>query len=385
MRLSAEKLNIASGDDRAAVLASLQEHYEFPIEIIPHDDLPDWPRGRMNAGTDVVFYPRDNGDNQEWFASVALAGDKGLVRCGPFPSFQQLEQKAATTTVALVLLPVALVIAVLLRPIASQLRHIEHAAINIADGDLSARANERSFSSTKPLAQAFNHMASRTETLIRTQRELLQAVSHELRTPLARMRFAIDLIESAKDDVERKQRLEALDGAAEELDGLVGELLSYVRLESAGPQLERETIFLREMFDSLTNKYSALHPKVDFTVSAQIADEQHVVADRIGFQRAIGNLLSNAGRYANSQVSVSVNATKELTVIEIDDDGQGIPETDHERIFEPFVRLEDGNGQGAGLGLALVKRIVHQHAGQVRVGTSPLGGCRITTEWPCSA
>ena len=386
MRLTAAKLNDVATDDRAAVLSNLRTQYDFPVEVITSKDLPDWPAGRMLQGTDVVFYPVGETSDQKWYASIPLEQSDQLLRCGPFPSFQQLDQKAATTTVALVLLPVALVIALLLRPIVWQLRHIEQTAKSIANGDLSARANEKSLSSTKPLAQAFNNMAGRTETLIRTQRELLQAVSHELRTPLARMRFAIDLIESASDDAERKQRLDALDMATEELDELVGELLSYVRMESAEPQLERETIFLREMFDSLTNKYAALHPKVDFSVSDQIADEQQVVADRIGFQRAIGNLLSNAGRYASSQVSVSVNATDETLIIDIDDDGIGIPETDRERIFEPFVRLEDDSkGRGAGLGLALVKRIVTQHAGHVNVSTSPLGGCRIRTEWPCSA
>ncbi len=71
------------------------------------------------------------------------------------------------------------------------------------------------------------------------------------------------------------------------------------------------------------------------------------------------------------------------TIVDIDDDGPGIPESEREHVFQPFVRLQ-GNSpdRGVGLGLALVKRILAQHGGSVEALTSPLGGCRIRTTWP---
>jgi signal transduction histidine kinase len=97
--------------------------------------------------------------------------------------------------------------------------------------------------------------------------------------------------------------------------------------------------------------------------------------------------LSNAGRFAKSRVSISAAAVANgATIIDIDDDGEGIPEADRERVFEPFVRLQDSApASGVGLGLALVKRIVAQHGGSVQALTSPLGGCRIRTTWPAQA
>jgi two-component system sensor histidine kinase RstB len=226
-------------------------------------------------------------------------------------------------------------------------------------------------------------MAGRTEALVRTQRELLQAVSHELRTPLSRMRFAIDLIETAKDDQERKRRLESLDAATEELDELVGELLSYVRMETTQPQLNREHVALQDALDVLIPKHAALCPSIQFHVDESVGKQGVVVAERAGLQRALGNLLSNAGQFAKSRVMVSTERAEAATIVDVDDDGDGIPESDRERVFEPFVRLGDSsNGRGAGLGLALVKRIVTQHGGSVQVLTSPLGGCRIRTTWP---
>jgi two-component system sensor histidine kinase RstB len=384
MRLTADKLDAATPGKRQTVLKKLQEQSDISIEIAGQKDLPDWPRGRIARGDDIVFYAEEPQPNDRWFAATPLSDRTEVVRFGPFPSFERIEQKAATTTLALVLLPAAVAIALLLRPVARQLRRVEHAAQAIAAGDLSARVNERRVRSAKPLAQAFNNMASRTEALVRTQRELLQAVSHELRTPLSRMKFAIDLIETAKDDEERKQRLESLDTATEELDELVGELLSYVRMETTEPQLDLEDLTLQDTLDVLIPKHAALHPSIQFEVSKDIGGKENVIiADRTSFQRAIGNLLSNAGQYAKSRVMISMERTDRATIVDVDDDGDGIPESERDRIFEPFVRLmNESNGHGAGLGLALVKRIVTQHGGSVDVLTSPLGGCRIRTTWP---
>jgi two-component system sensor histidine kinase RstB len=384
MRLTAEKLDAVAIDDRQAVLEELNGRFNFPVDVARREELPDGPRGRIARGEDVVFYAPGAGLDDEWFAAAPLSGEAEFVRFGPFPSFERVEQKAATATLALVLLPAALVIALLLRPVAGQLRHVERAAREIASGHLGARVDEQRVQSAKPLAQSFNNMATRTEALIRTQRELLQAVSHELRTPLSRMRFSIELIGAAKGDDQRKRRLEELDAATEELDELVGELLTYVRMETLEPQLNIERISLQDMFDVLIPKYAVLYPSVHFEVSEAIRrDENGILAERTGFQRAIGNLLSNAGRHAKSQVTVAIASGNAFVTVDVDDDGQGIQECDRARAFEPFQRLDDGtNGRGAGLGLALVKRIVTQHGGSVEILTNPLGGCRIRTTWP---
>jgi two-component system sensor histidine kinase RstB len=381
MRLTADKLNATPGDRRAATLTELQRQFAFPIDIANRQELPDWPRGRVIGGAKVVFFSIEN---DRWMAATPLAEANEVVRFGPFPSFENIGQKTATTTLGLVLLPVALAIALLLRPVARQLRHVEYAAKAIASGDLSTRVDERRLRAAKPLAEAFNHMADRTESLVRTQRELLQAVSHELRTPLSRMRFAIELIRTAEDDADRILRLESLDAATEELDELVGELLGYVRMETAEQTLSCEPIAVSDILEVLIPKQLAVYPNIDFQViECESEQDETVYADRNGFQRVLENLLNNAGRYAKSRVTIHTKLTNSARIVDVDDDGTGIPESDRSRVFEPFVRLGDNtNGRGVGLGLALVKRIVTQHDGRVDVLTSPDGGCRIRTTWP---
>jgi len=382
MRITRDQLRSTPPQKRDAVLRELQSKFEFPVRFETRDAFPKKALQIYDDDHEVSFFSATEG----WFSAIQL-DDRQAIRFGPFPSFENIEQKAATTTLGLVLLPAALAIALLLRPVANQLRQLENAAETIASGNLGARVDVRRMNSAKPLANAFNHMAGRTETMVRTQRELLQAVSHELRTPLARMRFAIDLIGSSKDDTERQERLDSLDAATEELNELVGELISYVRMENvetAEPALNREELSLHELTDTLFPQYAALYPDVHFQLQETVPT---AFADRHAFRRALGNLVSNAGRHASSQIQVSVHVEDGMTVVDVDDDGEGIPEADRQRVLDPFVRLESSNSQaggrnGVGLGLALVQRIVLRHGGTVEVLQSPLGGCKIRTAWP---
>lgn len=101
--------------------------------------------------------------------------------------------------------------------------------------------------------------------------------------------------------------------------------------------------------------------------------------------RAVSNLVQNADRYGNGLVQVNLERQGQNLLIHVDDDGPGIPETDRERIFEPFARLDASRNRksgGHGLGLAIVKRVVGSHKGQITVSSSPLGGSRFTLLWP---
>ena len=381
MQVVRNRLRKTDPSERGAMLVQLNKRFDTPIQIVSLTGLGEDAQEQLVAREDnCALYSFGPG---EVHAGMLLTPGKEIIQVGPLPGFEDNKKMIATETLALVLLPAAAAIALLLRPVASQLRTVEKTAETIARGDLSARVDESQMNSAKPLAQAFNHMASRTEAIVRTQRELLQAVSHELRTPLARMRFAIDLIATSKTDKEREKRLESLDSATEELNGLVGELISYVRLETADPQLEREIISLQESMAALIPKFASIYPDVQIDGTEQIKGEV-VFADRRGFQRAIGNLVNNAGRHANNRVNIQSSTYNGSTIIDVDDDGAGIAKADRERVFEPFVRLDEAvdKGSGVGLGLALVKRIVTQNGGSVEVLSSPLGGCRIRTRWP---
>ncbi len=379
VRLARDTLETTPNDSAAAALEKLQNRFDYPIRILSEEQVPTAVREWLLKDDDVVVHV----DNELWVLTP-LGNGTDTVWLGPvsIPSGQiETDMKIA---VGAVLLLVAIVIAILLRPLARQLSELEQTAVSIAGGNLGARVDLQRSLSAKTLAQAFNDMAARVETLLRTQRELLQAVSHELRTPLARIHFAIDLIRTAHDDGDRELRLKSLDTAAQELDELVGELLRYIRLETSVLQPALESIELLPLVEELIEKDSLACDTIQFEIGPGLdRGDLSMVADRSGLARVLSNLLANASKFGRSCVIVDASVSPTGFTIDIDDDGPGVPKSDRERMFEPFVRLEE-SGHGAGLGLALVKRIVASHGGTVTALESPLGGCRIRTFWPAT-
>ncbi len=308
-------------------------------------------------------------------------GDGGALLFGPLPQFVGPSQTEVTFGYGVVFLLAAIAIAILLRPVAFQMRAVERTATAIAQGDLSARVDSTKAPKYLALVRAFNSMADRTETLLRSQRELLQAVSHELRTPLARIRFAADLVETAKSDEERRTRLDAIDNATQKLDHLVGELLTYVRMDSDVPSGTPVTIDLNLLFSELIDIHAPLNPAIRFQQDSS-SQPFEITTDHDSLSRAIENLLSNAARHAKSQVHLQARTNNGEVLIEVDDDGEGVPPENRQKIFEPFVRLDNSQEPGTGLGLALVNRIAKRHGGSVQASESPLGGARFTLRLP---
>ena len=376
VRITREVLERAPLELRSQKLMELSARYDYPLRILCRDELPQGVLDRIDRGDDVIYFP---------VAGVRflapLSGGEEVLEFGPLRMLQGPSQLEVMTGLGGVLLVAAGAIALLLRPIFTQLHLVERTATAIAGGELSARVDERKVKSAGALARAFNSMADRVESLLRTQRELLQAVSHELRTPLSRIHFATDLIREAGDDQQREQRLNSLDSAADELDDLVGELLRYVRMESSESLVEIEELQLLPLVEEVIERQSLICPNIRFDLSEELQrGDIRLNADRTLLLRALGNLLANAGRFAASRVLVDAKRTTDGVRINVDDDGPGIPEEDRERVFEPFVSTDESGG-GAGLGLALVRRVVAQHEGDVSAQTSPMGGARLQILW----
>ncbi|MEZ6092030.1 MAG: ATP-binding protein [Pirellulaceae bacterium] len=373
-RLSRQQFEAAPRDEWPKVLQSLQKEFDYPVEIVRLEDhsLRAELKDRLLRGDVVLHASR---------IKIALPDNEFLLYFGPLPQFVGPSRAEVFIGVGFILTLAAAAIAILLRPVAMQLRAVERTATAITGGDLSARIDQTAVKRTLPLAIAFNSMADRTEDLLKRQRELLQAVSHELRTPLARIRFAADLIESATDDQTRKARLESVDTATQQLDDLVGELLTYVRIDSEASSTQYEEINSHELLSDVIQTYAPLNPRFQFSIAPE-SQEFDFYSDGTSLQRAIGNLVANAARYACQSVQLSTHREADSITIHVNDDGPGIAEEDRQRIFEPFVRLDPSDSEGTGLGLALVNRIITSLSGSVRVEDSAPHGARFIVELP---
>lgn len=371
---------VAGGEERfEETMDYLESRFDYPIQVVNRTDRPmsaDLSE-RLDRGESVLYFDR---------VETAIPDSQFLVEMGPLPRFDEPSQTELSFALGGVFSLTAIGIAFLLRPVIVQLRVVEKAALAIADGDLSARIDAGRFRHSTKLAGAFNSMADRIESLLRSQRELLQTVSHELRTPLARIKFATELLDSAESDQERTQRLASIDAATDRLDELVGELLTYVRLEAATDSPMTESIETRPFVDELIQFHAPLHPEIEY--SSQLSHDTHAfTGDPNALSRALGNLITNAGNHAKSRVEISVTESPQQIHFVVEDDGPGIAEQDRDVVFEPFKRLgteasaENGNS-GTGLGLALVKRIAQRSGGDVTVDEGKWGGAKFQLSIP---
>jgi signal transduction histidine kinase len=271
------------------------------------------------------------------------------------------------------------------RPLWRDLRRLDQATAELAQGQFDTRVALRPRSVLYPLAQSFNWMAEHIGALLNSHRALTNAVSHELRTPLARLRFALSLAAEDPSLAGKDQQLQRMRHDLDELDALSSELLTLAKLERAveGSLVDDAFPASEWLEDRLTDARAtaqAFGQHVSFTANCGL-DTLHGNPQLLA--RALDNLLNNAARHAVRQVDVHITDEPGTTCIIVDDDGPGIPDSAREHVFEPFVQLDasrDRVSGGVGLGLAIVRQIVRAHGGQISVSQSPTGGARFRIE-----
>lgn len=278
------------------------------------------------------------------------------------------------------LLLIALVSGLLSRFVTRPVHHIARAVRDFAAGQLNARSDprvERRRDELGDLARDFNVMAVRIEDLIAAQRRFVRDVSHELRSPLARLAVALEL---ARDDFGSRTSpgLSHIEREVGTMSRLVDDLLELARLEGRPPDLQWDVVDLHELLAAVVEaaRFEGAPQQKDVRLSAR--EQVRVTGVERLLRRALENLVRNALRHtpAESTVEVRLMATPAhgggYAVIEVCDQGPGVPDEALGRIFEPFYRVESARepSGGAGIGLAIVAEVVRLHAGRVRARNS---------------
>jgi signal transduction histidine kinase len=333
--------------------------------------MPEKERARLDDG------PRhfDEDDRSVWATRVPGSPPGYLIVAAPPRTFP-VERAAAFISAWLFIL--ALAAFPLARALARPMERLTEAARKLGAGDLSARAGLRRSDEVGELSLAFDDMAGRLESLVRSERQLLADVSHELRTPLSRIRVALDL--AAEGDVERARKyLEEIRIDLEELDQLLGDVLTAARLDQAGGRgevpLRLQQVKAQEIVERAAERFRRSHPGRELKVRVE-GGLPGLVADPVMLRRVLDNLLDNAVKYSEPPASVEVVARQEGAAFQVSvrDQGIGVDPQDLPRLFTPFFRTDRSRARGTGgvgLGLALAKRIVEAHAGTITVESHP--------------
>ena len=256
------------------------------------------------------------------------------------------------------------------RRVARPLSELADAASVVARGGAAPRVREFGPDDVRNAAIAFNAMTDQVTRTLESQRQLLSAVGHDLRTPITAMRINIEFVE----DPELRDRLQK---NLDELQDLTEAVLSAAR--GAGGELRRQ-VDLAALVESVCADLDDLGEPVSWAGH----DAAPLCCRANEIRRAVRNLIENAVAYGK-KADVAIEETPDAYEVVVDDEGPGIPEADHNRVFEAFVRLESSRNEetgGSGLGLTLVKAIAEGHGGSVTLENRPQGGLRVRLHLP---
>jgi signal transduction histidine kinase len=256
------------------------------------------------------------------------------------------------------------------RRVVRPLSDLTTAAANVAMGSGTPHVAEQGPEDVRNAAAAFNSMAAKVTRTLESQRHLLSAVGHDLRTPLTAMRINLEFVAEE----------ELRDGLMRNLDELQ-ELTEQVLAAARGASGEaRRNVDLSALVESLCTDLDEIGEPVRWNNhhAAPISCRPNEI------KRAVRNLVENAVAYGH-KADVRIADTGDGYDVLVEDEGPGIPETDRQRVFEPFVRLESSRNEatgGTGLGLTLVKAIAEGHGGAVMLESRPGGGLRARMHLP---
>ncbi|CAH0244298.1 HAMP domain-containing protein [Pseudomonas mediterranea] len=372
-------------------LAQIMEEKGFGFDLrlmtAEQADMDEDQRRRVSEG-DTVMALGKGGDSIRVFAG--MVGTPWVLEIGPLYQMNPYPPEWLVLIAALGLSLIGLIVYLLVRQLERRLSGLEAAATQIAQGSLETRVPARGADSVGRLAAAFNGMAEHLQQLLAIQRELVRAVSHELRTPVARLRFGLEMLGSAATPQAREKYLAGMDHDIEDLDRLVDEMLTYARLEQGSPALNFQRVDLDALVNQVIDELGPLRVGVTvergLCLSAADCDGAWVEAEPRFLHRALQNLVSNAMRHARSRVTLSYQVGQLRCRVDVEDDGPGVPEAAWERVFKPFLRLDDSRARasgGHGLGLSIVRRIIYWHGGRALIAKSKsLGGACFSLSWP---
>jgi signal transduction histidine kinase len=220
-------------------------------------------------------------------------------------------------------------------------------------------------------SQAFNRMQVRLRELVREKGRMLTAVSHDLKTPITRLRLRAELMKDA--DLRTK-----IGRDLDEMESRVTSTLDLMRGAADAEPLQRTDLVA--LIESLADDYEDTGRAIEVAAPAVAPVEVRPQALR----RAIANLVDNGLKYATN-VRIVVRDAPDAVSIDVEDEGPGIPETELERVLEPFYRLEASRNRetgGSGLGLSIARAIAVEHAGSLSLANRSPTGFRATLRLP---
>ena len=318
---------------------------------------------RISQGNEYLFWIRPP-QSPNWWVKIPLMGLE--------------EENLYPLLVVLIILGVLSVAGgwLFVRQLNRPLRSLQRAAEEVGRGNFPEPLTENGTTEIVSVTQAFNHMSKGIRQLENDRNLLMAGISHDLRTPLTRIRLSIEMMSSVDEFLK-----DGIEGDIEDMNKIIDQFIDYIRNDNSDVV---EVQNLDSLLKDVIQSESIADRKITYLGQKAI----NVPMRYIAIKRVLANLIQNALRYSDDDILVEVEEqpTKHQVSFSIVDSGPGIPESEMNRLFQPFTQGDIARGgEGSGLGLAIIKRIVDSHGGTVILTNRAEGGLKATVTLPYSA
>ncbi|MEM1243314.1 MAG: ATP-binding protein [Pseudomonadota bacterium] len=225
---------------------------------------------------------------------------------------------------------------------------------------------------TKIALREFNHMQANLKQLLQARTQMLAAISHDLRTPITRLQLRLENLPEEKTTLKMQQDLS-------QMETMIQSILTFANHDYQQEVVNQ--VDLTALLQTIVDDLEELDQQIEF------ADNNHriiILGRRIALRRALENIISNGTKYA-SHLQINLSHKNHQVMIKIIDDGPGIPESELEKVFLPFYRLDkarQSKNSGSGLGLATARDIIRSHGGDISLQNVQGQGLQVTIFLP---
>jgi two-component system, OmpR family, sensor kinase len=344
----------------------------------PLGDLATDPLALDAARTRSQVTGRSEHDEEE-YAEVATPVDERLVAVLAAPLDDVLANVRLVRRSLLVAGAASLVISwlagyLLAWSFTRRIRRLESAAERLADGDFDTPVVDRGRDEVGQLADAFNSMRVRLAVLDRARSEFIANASHELRTPLFSLGAFVELLDDEQMTPEvRREFLAEMRDQIDRLARLATDLLDLSRLDAGQLEVEIEQFDLAASGRLVADEFRAVAESTGHELLVEAQAPVAALGDELRVQQIVRALVENAIRHTPASTTVTVRVLKRGhgAVLEVRDDGPGIPADDQKHLFQRFYRAAGGKASGSGLGLAIASELATRLGGSIELSSRP--------------
>ena len=353
------------------------------VELPPEDSLIRTMQKivRSKLGNDTKFASIVN-DTAGFWVSFRIADDDEYWLMLEKKRIERISGQQLFSWLSVMLVLSLIVAAFISRLINKPLAQLAYAARTIAKGQQPEPLPETGSGEIIDANRSFNQMVQDLNRVESDRAVILASISHDLRTPLARMQLEIELANLS--DAER----EGMQADIQQMDAIIGQFLDYAK-----PADVESFTHAVDLSSLLSDAIREAERRPDMHITPGIRHDIRVMGNETELRRVLNNLFENAHRYGRAKTTgtCEIDAVCKIqngqAIIEISDHGDGVPEEDLERLLRPFTRLNTARSQanGAGLGLAIVDRVIKRHGGVLELSNRKEGGLTVRITLPLVA